>query len=92
MRFFLPLSFLLLSLATLKTTRDLIVLGRIGSLAVIIGLTGIQVFVAGILADVMVRHFSGVAVRPIRRSPRLRPAKPIPMMSPPVEIARREAR
>jgi hypothetical protein len=56
LRFFLPLAFLFMALGFLKALRDFLLLGAIGGLAVTISLVGVEIFVAGILADVIVRR------------------------------------
>jgi len=56
LRFFLPLAFTFLIAGVLKALRDFILLDHIGGLAATIFLVGVQIFVTGILADVMVRR------------------------------------
>jgi len=56
LRFFLPLSCLTVALGFAKGTRDFIVLGHIGALAVIVTILGIQFFVLGVLAEVIVHR------------------------------------
>lgn len=56
LRFFLPIAFGIMGLGMLKGTIDFIGLGAIGSLAIILFILGVQVFVLGILAEVVVRR------------------------------------
>jgi len=56
LRFFLPLSILTVAIGFAKGTRDFIVLGHIGALAVIVSILGIQFFVLGVLAEVIVHR------------------------------------
>ena len=56
LRFFLPLALCIIGFGVLKGTIDFINLGAIGSLAVIMMLMGVQVFITGILAEVIVRR------------------------------------
>lgn len=56
LRFFLPVAFTLLGLAILRGIRDVIVTNALGSLAVILLLTALQIFVLGVIADVIVRR------------------------------------
>jgi glycosyltransferase involved in cell wall biosynthesis len=57
LRFFLPASFALFALGFLRAVRDLIVVNQFGALSVILFLTAFQVFVLGVIADVIVRRF-----------------------------------
>lgn len=59
LRFFLPLAFWIAGFGVLKGMIDFIRLGAIGALAVIMVLMGVQVFITGILAEVIVRRASG---------------------------------
>lgn len=59
MRFFLPLAFGTMALGFFKAFRDFILLGQIGPLAVIVFLMGVQIFVTGIIAEVIVRRTGG---------------------------------
>lgn len=56
LRFFLPLSILTVAIGFAKGTRDFIFLGHIGALAVIVSILGIQFFVLGVLAEVIVHR------------------------------------
>jgi glycosyltransferase involved in cell wall biosynthesis len=56
LRFFLPLAFFFMAVGFLKALRDFLLLGAIGDLAATIFLVGVEVFIAGILADVIVRR------------------------------------
>ena len=58
LRFFLPLSFIVVLLGFLKGARDFIALGHIGALAVIVTILGVQFFVLGVLAEVIVHRSS----------------------------------
>jgi glycosyltransferase involved in cell wall biosynthesis len=57
LRFFLPASFALCALGVLRAIRDIIVVNQFGALSVILLLTAFQVFVVGVIADVIVRRF-----------------------------------
>jgi len=57
LRFFLPAAFGLFLLGLLRALRDIVVVNQIGALAVILFLTAFQVFVLGVIADVIVRRF-----------------------------------
>ena len=72
LRFFLPAAFALALLGVLRAMRDIIVVNQIGALAVILMLTAFQVFVLGVIADVIVRRFQVVpAVPPVPDRARL---------------------
>jgi glycosyltransferase involved in cell wall biosynthesis len=64
LRFFLPAAFGLALLGVLRAIRDVIVVNQFGALAVILLLTAFQVFVLGVIADVIVRRFQVVPVVP----------------------------
>ena len=64
LRFFLPAAFGLAILGVLRAIRDVIVVNQFGALAVILMLTAFQVFVLGVIADVIVRRFQVVPVVP----------------------------
>jgi len=56
LRFFLPVALGMMGLGFLKGTIDFVRLGAIGALAVIMFLMGVQVFVLGLIAEVIVRR------------------------------------
>jgi glycosyltransferase involved in cell wall biosynthesis len=56
LRFFMPVSLVIATLGLFKGTIDFVNLGAIGSLAVIMFLMGVQVFITGILAEVIVKR------------------------------------
>jgi len=58
LRFFLPLAFAVMAVGFLKGARDFIYLGVVGAFAVTVFLLGVQIFVTGILAEVIVRRTS----------------------------------
>jgi glycosyltransferase involved in cell wall biosynthesis len=64
LRFFLPAAFGLAILGVLRAVRDVIVVNQFGALAVILLLTAFQIFVLGVIADVIVRRFQVVPVAP----------------------------
>jgi glycosyltransferase involved in cell wall biosynthesis len=64
LRFFLPAAFGLAFLGVLRAIRDIIVVNQFGALSVILMLTAFQVFVLGVIADVIVRRFQVVPVAP----------------------------
>jgi glycosyltransferase involved in cell wall biosynthesis len=64
LRFFLPAAFVLALLGVLRAVRDVIVVNQFGALSVILMLTAFQVFVLGVIADVIVRRFQIVPVAP----------------------------
>jgi glycosyltransferase involved in cell wall biosynthesis len=64
LRFFLPAAFVLALLGVARAIRDVIVVNQFGALAVILMLTAFQVFVLGVIADVIVRRFQIVPVAP----------------------------
>lgn len=64
LRFFLPAAFGLALLGVLRAIRDVIVVNQFGALSVILMLTAFQVFVLGVIADVIVRRFQIVPVAP----------------------------
>ncbi len=78
LRFFLPAAFLLAGLGVLRAIRDVIVVNQFGALSVILMLTAFQVFVLGVIADVIVRRFQvSPAILPQpdrRRVPRTDPS------------------
>jgi glycosyltransferase involved in cell wall biosynthesis len=55
LRFFIPVAVGFIALGFLKGLRDFLLLGYIGSLAAIVFMTGVQIFMTGILAEVVVR-------------------------------------
>jgi glycosyltransferase involved in cell wall biosynthesis len=57
LRFFLPAAFFLAVLGVARAVRDVIIQNQFGALAVILMLTAFQVFVLGVIADVIVRRF-----------------------------------
>lgn len=57
LRFFLPAAFALAGVGLLRAIRDVIVVNQFGALSVILMLTAFQVFVLGVIADVIVRRF-----------------------------------
>jgi glycosyltransferase involved in cell wall biosynthesis len=64
LRFFLPAAFGLALLGVARAVRDVIVVNQFGALSVILMLTAFQVFVLGVIADVIVRRFQIVPVAP----------------------------
>lgn len=64
LRFFLPAAFILAGLGVVRAIRDVIVVNQFGALAVILMLTAFQVFVLGVIADVIVRRFQVVPPLP----------------------------
>lgn len=64
LRFFLPAAFGLAFLGVLRAIRDIIVVNQFGALSVILMLTAFQIFVLGVIADVIVRRFQVVPVVP----------------------------
>ena len=64
LRFFLPAAFVLALLGVARAIRDVIVVNQFGALSVILMLTAFQVFVLGVIADVIVRRFQIVPVAP----------------------------
>jgi len=66
LRFFLPAAFGLFMLGVLRAIRDAIVVNHFGTLAAILLLTAFQVFVLGVIADVIVRRFLVVPSTPQR--------------------------
>jgi len=56
LRFFLPASFIIFAVGILRLIRDIIVVNSIGSLSLILVFFALQVFVIGVLADVVVRR------------------------------------
>ena len=69
LRFFLPAAFGLFLLGLLRAIRDVIVVNQFGALSVILFLTAFQVFVLGVIADVIVRRFLVVPYAPQRPEP-----------------------
>ena len=69
LRFFLPAAFGLFALGVARAVRDVIVVNQFGSLAVILFLTAFQIFVLGVVADVIVRRFQIVPSAPQRPDP-----------------------
>jgi len=64
LRFFLPISFVLMVLAAVRAGRDIMVANHIGSLAIILIFASMQSFFFGLLADLIVTRFqSGHVVR-----------------------------
>ncbi len=75
LRFFLPAAGVLFLLGLLRAIRDVIVVNQFGALSVILFLTGFQVFVLGVIADVIVRRFQMSPIVPQQPDrPRLLPA------------------
>ncbi len=68
LRFFLPLAFGVMLIGFLKGSRDFIILGQIGPLAVIVFLMGVQIFLTGIIAEVIVRRASSSTETEILRT------------------------
>ena len=64
LRFFLPAAFVLALLGVLRAIRDVIVVNQFGALSVILLLTAFQVFMLGVIADVIVRRSLVVPARP----------------------------
>ena len=64
LRFFLPAAAGLFVLGLLRAVRDVIVVNQFGALSVILFLTAFQVFVLGVIADVIVRRFLVVPYAP----------------------------
>ncbi len=58
LRFFIPLAGFFFVAGFLKGTRDFLLLGYLGSLSVVLFVVSLNVFLTGILADVIVRHFN----------------------------------
>jgi len=90
LRFFLPAAFALAGLGILRAIRDIIVVNQFGALSVILLLTAFQVFVLGVIADVIVRR-AQVAPPPHPQQPD-QPRVPalaganVSVQSPPVEV------
>jgi len=70
LRFFLPASFMLFGIGLLRAIRDIIVVNQFGALSVILFLTAFQIFVLGVIADVIVRRFQVVPIAPQRQASR----------------------
>lgn len=70
LRFFLPASFILFGLGVLRAIRDIIVVNQFGALSVILFLTAFQIFVLGVIADVIVRRFQVFPSTPQRQASR----------------------
>jgi glycosyltransferase involved in cell wall biosynthesis len=68
LKFFLPAAFALFGLGLLRAIRDVIVVNQFGALSVILFTTGFQVFVLGVIADVIVRRFQVVPSTPQAQS------------------------
>ena len=66
LRFFLPAAIGLFMLGVLRGIRDVIVVNQFGALSVILLLTSFQIFVLGVIADVIVRRFLVVPSAPQR--------------------------
>jgi glycosyltransferase involved in cell wall biosynthesis len=64
LRFFLPAAFVLAFLGVLRAVRDIIVVNQFGALSVILLLTAFQVFMLGVIADVIVRRSLVVPAHP----------------------------
>lgn len=64
LRFFLPAAFGLAILGVLRAIRDVIVVNQFGALSVILLLTAFQVFMLGVIADVIVRRSLVAPPRP----------------------------
>lgn len=91
LRFFLPAAFGLAFLGVLRAVRDIIVVNQFGALSVILMLTAFQVFVLGVIADVIVRRFQVVpVVPPVPDKVRMAAASPPPL--PAAEPAAQPAR
>ncbi len=56
LRFFLPIAYLLMTIAVVKGIRDFVLLNHIGVMAAIMMVCGVQIFMTGILAEVVVRR------------------------------------
>lgn len=73
LKFFVPISLVLLIVAILRAIRDLLVVGYIGNLAIIFFVLSFQAIVVGILADVVVRRSkSGPSMQSARSEERRR--------------------
>jgi glycosyltransferase involved in cell wall biosynthesis len=83
LRFFLPAAFGLALLGVARAIRDFIVVNQFGALAVILLLTAFQIFVLGVIADVIVRRFQVVPVAPQQPD---RPPRLISGASPPAAV------
>jgi glycosyltransferase involved in cell wall biosynthesis len=59
LRFFLPISFLLLFSGILRGIRDVVLFNSFGGVSVIFLVSSLQVFLTGIIADVLVRRTRG---------------------------------
>ena len=70
LRFFLPAAAGLFVIGVLRAIRDIIVVNQFGALSVLLFLTAFQVFVLGVIADVIVRRFLIVPQSPQRMEPR----------------------
>jgi glycosyltransferase involved in cell wall biosynthesis len=77
LRFFLPAAMGLFAVGVLRAIRDVIVVNQFGALAVILMLTAFQIFVLGVVADVIVRRFQIVPHAPPPPQP-LHVAPPAP--------------
>jgi glycosyltransferase involved in cell wall biosynthesis len=75
LRFFLPAAMGLFVIGVLRAVRDVIVVNQFGALAVILMLTAFQIFVLGVVADVIVRRFQILPSAPPKPEP-LRLASP----------------
>ncbi len=62
LRFFLPVALTVMFLGIAKGARDFVVLGTIGALAVTMFILGVQIFMAGLTAEVIVRRSAPLAV------------------------------
>jgi len=67
LRFFLPAAFGLAFVGVLRAIRDVVIQNQFGALSVILLLTAFQVFVLGVIADVIVRRFQIVPSASIPR-------------------------
>ncbi len=64
LRFFLPAAMILFLLGVARAIRDVIVVNQFGALSVILLLTSFQIFVLGVIADVIVRRSLVVPISP----------------------------
>src|SRR5581483_9025245 len=63
LRFFLPVAFLFVALGILRGIRDVIVTNALGGLSLILFFIALQIFVLGVIADVIVRRFQVLLAR-----------------------------
>ena len=81
LRFFLPAAMGLALVGIGRAVRDVLVVNQFGALAVILLLTAFQIFVLGVVADVIVRRFQVVPSAPQKPEP-LRLAADAPTTAP----------